>query len=224
MLVVVVAQTISGDFACKEGYSNVVSEKMVVNAATKKQTKATYNKKAKKAYRKFLKDVFVNGKYHNGWGKNVTQREYAITDLNNDGKLELILNTLPFYGTSQGCVVYTYYQGQVKEAGYAYNCEDYCYGFKKGNLIYNYLEGKQIDEKYSKLKNGKLVTVARHYTDEPWGGTQNFYEIKGKKVTRKKFEAFLKKKIGFKSKDDFIKNKDNYRKSYKVKKYKKPKK
>ena len=40
-----------------------------------------------------------------------------------------------------------------------------------------------------------------------------------KKVTKKKFSAFLKKNIGCKSKDDLWKNINKYEKRYKVQKY-----
>ena len=76
--------------------------KAVVQAKSKKSTNAAYNKKAKKAYKKFLKGYFEKGKAFTygkseiKWTHDFSENGggyYVIYDINNDGKLELILNT-----------------------------------------------------------------------------------------------------------------------------------
>ena len=121
LLVVICAALSNGGIDTMDRFQ-VSSEPVVVKAATKKQNQkkkkiAAYNKKAKKAYRKFLKEYYVEGKsfYHNGyeykWSYHRSKdRLYAIKDINHDGKVELFI----FNSKGSENYLFSYYKNKVQ--------------------------------------------------------------------------------------------------------------
>ena len=170
--------------------AEVQQSKVNVKSESKKSTTAKYNKKIRKAYRKFLKGYYENGKafrFHKSeykWPFDFKKYDayYAIYDINNDGKDELILGL-----------------------------DGYYWGHEKGKLIgeceRDSLAGIKIKEGYTTayymIKNGKLKTIARFFDNEGWAISDSDkvrrYWIGKKRVSKKKFENFLKKRTGSKN-------------------------
>lgn len=199
--------------------AEIQQNKVNVKAESKKNTDTAYNKKVKKAYKKFLKGYYENGKafsYHKSkykWPFDYKKYDgcYAIYDINNDGKDELILNTDDMMGSSNPNTIFTYYKGKVKCIGMS-GYYGYYWGHTKGKLIGNYfndyLSGIKIGEGYTTayymIKKGKLKMVAHSFDNEGWAETDSpdrvrRYWIGKKRVSKKKFENFVKKKTGSKN-------------------------
>ena len=190
----------------------------VVQAKSKKSTNAAYNKKAKKAYKKFLKGYFEKGKAfaydEDGktkikweWTHNFSENGggyYVIYDINNDGKLELILNTEDICGMAIPSALFIYYKGKVKCIGITGHNSYYC-GYRKGNLILGGEGGMgEFYFYYYKIKNGKLKKVASSYDNAGMVDGETIphvqkYWIGKKKVSKKKFDNFIKKNTGSKN-------------------------
>lgn len=181
----VVTETISLD---KEESTVVVKA-----ASTKKQKIAAYNKKAKKAYKKFLKKVkkqtkkedmsYCKGEYPVFYD----QAQYSFSDINNDGKLELILH--PGEGTGVGDDLYVYKNGKVKYIGTVGGIYTV---YKSGNMFYSNYGGGVSTRLWYKLKNGKLKLVAI-YSIENEKIDSLSCKINGKSVSVKKMKKFIKK-------------------------------
>lgn len=185
-------------------------------AKTKKQKEIeAYNKKAKKAYMQFLKGYFEKGKaftYDKSkytWGRDFKEYgggRYLIYDLNNDGKKELILDTDMTECSSNPYTLFIYYKGKVKCIGRSGQFGEY-WRHKKGKLIghsYNDIwGGAKISEGYKtayyRIVNGKLKMVAHSFDNEGWAGDSVVYWIGKKRVSKKKYEDFLKKNTGSKN-------------------------
>ena len=179
-------------------------------AKSKKGTTTAYNKKARKAYKKFLKEYYVQGKsfFYDGteykWiddnSSKYSDRKYTIYDINHDGKKELLI-----YNTGRPeYYLFTYYKGKVRcasVAGYhntfleckkrkvivmsGSNCgseSNHMYILQKGTL--KDLGGVFIENKYTGsgiMKNGKIINR--------W----SFSDGTGKKISRAQFKKILKK-------------------------------
>lgn len=198
--------------------AEVQQSKVNVKSESKKSTTAKYNKKIRKAYRKFLKGYYENGKafrFHKSeykWPFDFKKYDayYAIYDINNDGKDELILNTDDMHGSSNPNTIFMYYKGKVKCIGMS-GLDGYYWGHEKGKLIgeceRDSLAGIKIKEGYTTayymIKNGKLKTIARFFDNEGWAISDSDkvrrYWIGKKRVSKKKFENFLKKRTGSKN-------------------------
>lgn len=151
----------------------------------------------KKAYTQFLsnKNTEVYGNKIKNYNGNI---KFEIKDLNADGIPELVFDTSSYYGDSCSALLYIYQNGKVKyvgEAGHAGSF--YCFkkskifkveAYKWGTVYYDY-------HYYYKLSKGKMKLIASRTVDLGTDGTQNksYYEINGKKCTKTKFNAFLKK-------------------------------
>ena len=191
--------------------------KAVVKARSAKNNKvAAYNKKAKKAYKKFLKGYFEQGKAfsYNGnkykWSDHNSSeystdsdKQYIIKDINHDGKVELLI-----YNTGRPeYYLFTYYKNKVKclfAPGYShtfYECKkgkaivrSESYGGRETSALYilkngtlKNLGGIRVNSEYAGggvLKNGKLI--------EEW----EFFNGKGKSISKAKFKKILKKYTG----------------------------
>ena len=189
-------------------------------AKTKKQKEIeAYNKKAKKAYMQFLKGYFEKGKAFtydktkHTWGRDFKEYgggSYLIYDLNNDGKKELILYTYESEGASNNHALFSYYKGKVKCIGMSGHY-GYYWRHKKGKLIgHSYKDcwgGAKISEGYTtayyRIENGKLKMVAKSFDNDGWAtdstGRVVVYWIGKKRVSKKKYEDFLKKNTGSKN-------------------------
>ena len=180
--------------------------KVTVTGMTKKQ-------KIRKAYKKFLKGYFKNGKsftYNHKkykWKYKYSQGNsggyYAIYDINNDGTEDLILYTMDICDTSNPSALFMYEKGKVKCI--AFTGQDHFYkGFEKGNLIVGGVCDRRTGDytKYYKVKKGKLKLVAKEFSDEGWGNEANIvrkYWIGKKKVSKSKFQKFLENETGIKN-------------------------
>lgn len=192
---------------------------ITVKAKSKKSTTTDYNKRARKAYKKFLKGYYEDGKTFSygtrkfNWWYDFKEydADYALYDINNDGKDELILNTDDIVGSSDPNAIFTYYKGKVKCIGISGHY-GYYWGHKKGKLIgrcYNHcISGIKYNEgymtEYSVIKKGKLKVVARFFDNEGWAGSEpsdrvRRYWIGKKRVSKKKFQSYLKRKTGSKN-------------------------
>ena len=192
--------------------------KAVVQAKSKKSTNAAYNKKAKKAYKKFLKGYFEKGKSFSygrsgyKWNYKFSEHEggyYLIYDINNDGKLELILDTSDTYLTIDSAL-FLYYKGKVKCIGlsqFGYYGGPFC---RMGKFIRHQehdciakIKKEGWTWKYSIIKNGKLKTVAKEFESITFAGDDSLpvkrYWIGKKIVSKKKFDNFIKKNAGTKN-------------------------
>ena len=199
---------------------SVVSETVLASQAADRQqskavvqaksTNAAYNKKAKKAYKKFLKEYYVQGKSFSymqeqyKWSDyECSDRQYTISDINHDGKLELLIYNVgrPNY------YLFTYHKNKVKCVAIApYHC---CfYEVKKGKVIllsgancgtegndlyilqdgtFKHLGGVFIENEYTgsgRMKNGKII--------DEW----SFSDGNGKKISKAQFKKILKKYTG----------------------------
>ena len=161
-------------------------------ASTKKQKNAAYNKKAKKAYKKFLKKIKKqtkkeDGSYCDGYPVYYDQAEYSFSDVNNDGKLELVL--LPGWGTGVGNDLYVYKKGKVKYIG---TVGIISIVYKRGNMFFSSSGGGVSTGRWHKLKNGKLKLVAI-YSSENGKIDPSFCKKNGKTISVKKMKKFIKK-------------------------------
>ena len=108
-----------------------------------------------------------------------------------------------WYGNSN-CTIY--YNGKVKCIGMTGHNSYYC-GYRKGRLILGGESGMgEIYTYYYKIKNGKLKKVASSYDNGGVGGIDEgtvplvkSYYIGKKKVSKKKFNNFIKKNTGSKN-------------------------
>ena len=181
----VVTETISLD---KEESTVVVKA-----ASTKKQKIAAYNKKAKKAYKKFLKKVkkqtkkedmsYCKGEYPVFYD----QAQYSFSDINNDGKLELILH--PGEGTGVGDDLYVYKNGKVKYIGTVGGIYTV---YKSGNMFYSTLGTGYWNKSWYRFRNGKLTCVASCSFNNDKIDSKSC-EINGKSVSAKKMKNWMKK-------------------------------
>lgn len=189
---------------------HVSSEKMVVKAATKKQKVAAYNKKAKKAYKKFLKSYFVQGKsfYCNGYeykwsDKKNKNRKYTIRDINHDEKVELLV----FNKDQSEHYLFTYYNNKVKCESVSGN-EGAFFESKKGKVIVESSSHSAFEfyDLYI-LQKGTLKNVGsamgQHEITESGEVKVNdiinnwhFYNGKKKLISKAKFKKILKKYTG----------------------------
>ena len=206
----IITESVVSENAFASQAADKQQSKAVVQAKSKKQDKnAAYNKKAKKAYKKFLKDYYVQGKsFHYGWQQfkwsdYKSSRKYSIYDINHDGKLELLIDNS---GRPES-YLFSYYKGKVKcvaVAGY-HSCFYECkkgkvivmssanngsegtnlYLLQKGTL--KYLGGMFIENKYTgtgRMKNGKIMNE--------W----SFNDAKNGSISKAKFKKILKKYTG----------------------------
>ena len=187
--------------------------KVYVKAKSKKSTTTDYNKRARKAYKKFLKGYYVQGKsfFYEGreykWSDDnsseYSENKYTIYDINHDGKKELLI-----YNTGRPeYYLFTFYKGKVKCASVAgyhntfFECKkrniiimsgancgsefDHLYVLQNGTL--KSLGGVVIENKYTGsgiMKNGKIINE--------W----TFGDGTGKKVSRAQYKKILKKHTG----------------------------
>ena len=224
-----------------ENTSKMTSGKMVVKAASKKK----YNKKAKKAYMKFLKGYFVHGKSFSYQGRKHKWRDdnsardrdkyYLIRDINHDGKVELLV----FNSGRPEEYLFTYYKGKVKcVADFGYH--NYFKESKKGKIIV--ISGANCGTESNSiyvLKKGKLKYVAGVGIENKQTGTGrqkngktvnewSFSNSKGK-ISKAKFSQILKKYTGSSDIKAFCvcymssKNVNTQLKKIKYKTYKMPK-
>lgn len=163
-------------------------------APTKKQKIAAYNKKAKKAYKKFLKKVKKqtekeNMSYTKGhYPVDYEFAGYSITDINNDGKLELLLH--PGEGTCVEDDLYVYKNGKVKYLGAVGNVIKV---YKSGNMFYSTSGANSCWIQYwYQFKNGKLTLVAKSTSIYDKIASE-YCEINGKSVSAKKMKNWIKK-------------------------------
>ena len=171
-----VAETISAD--------NEAVTVAAKAAPTKKKKIAAYNKKAKKAYKKFLKKVKKQAKKE-GWLTD--QSFYNITDINNDGKLELLI--YPFEGTCVSDELYVYKNGKVK---YIDPVGQVNTVFKSGNMFYSTLGTGYWNKSWYRFRNGKLTCVASCSFNNDKIDSKSC-EINGKSVSAKKMKNWMKK-------------------------------
>lgn len=194
--------------------------KAVVQVKSKKSTNAAYNKKAKKAYKKFLKGYFEKGKSFSygrsgyKWNYKFSEHEggyYLIYDINNDGKLELILDTSDTYVTINSAL-FLYYKGKVKCIGLSEGSHlggPWPFGGMGKFILHSEddciakIKKEECTEKYSIIKNGKLKTVAKEFESIIFAGDDSLpvkrYWIGKKIVSKKKFDNFIKKNAGTKN-------------------------
>ena len=147
--------------------------KVTVRTATKKSKITAYNKKAKKAYKKFLKEYYVQGKsfLYGGskykWSDYKSSRKYTIRDINHDGKLELLIYNI---GRPEH-YLFTYYKGKVKCAAIAQNHSCF-YECKKGRVIVESSGNNGSEENgLYLLQNGTLKCVGRVSIENQYTGT-----------------------------------------------------
>lgn len=119
---------------------------------------------------------------------------FSVEDINHDGTPELIL-----FSTNSGLKrLYTYYKGEIKSI-ISYSSSCYTKYYKKGCVfaVYRYYgEGRdQEDVTHYKIIKGKIKQTAYYYDDISTGTITPTikYEIKDKEVSKKKYEAYVKK-------------------------------
>lgn len=181
--------------------TSIGMKKVVVQAATKKQKNAAFNKKAKKAYKKFLKDMYENRKAFTFDGKKYTWNsswKYAIVDINNDQKLELQIFNVgrPEY------YLFLYYKGKVKCIDIAPYHSCFC-RLKKGKIyVVSSANNGSEDNALMQIKDGKVKCLGYVFQQNEYTGSGSEFNIlefrngKGKRISKKAFEKILKKYTG----------------------------
>lgn len=158
------------------------------------QAKAKITSKCAKAYAAKLNKV--NAQWNHLWGSAV-----IIRDMNGDKTLELLVNPKPYGSCGAPWEVYTYRNGKVKQIG------------KLSGTIYK-ISGKKKEYKteswagvgvcsYNKVVfSSKKISAKSNCSYEGW---PTKYYIKGKKTSKKKYDAYLVKfKKNMVSKNEII--------------------
>lgn len=153
--------------------------------------KISRSKISAKIIAKAYKDFIIRGK----WKKEVVGLElkFAMIDINNDGYKEIYLTGDDGYHGE----VYAYLGGKVThiDSGFAGTYEYY----KKANLIYNSsAHTGYYPESYSRFSNGYMIELANAEGYDFFDNNGNYsirykYYIKGKRTTKRKYNAYVKK-------------------------------
>jgi hypothetical protein len=168
-------------------------EPVKVQAETKKSAKQ--QKQAIKKYKNILKKRVLSLS-ELADDCDLTTARFAVMDLNHDSVPELILDTMEQYGEATSALVLTYYHGNISLA--ATCSHGYPEYFSKGNVFTTCYSNRGYgDTIVYEIQKGKGVPVAEVTSDLAAGlenpkGVQ--YYISGKEVTKKKYNAFLKKR------------------------------
>ena len=187
---------------CTMFATNIISEHMScgkVYAASKKKT----NKKAMKAYKRLL--------------KNTSYDKFALADINRDGVKELFICDESGMMSDQ---LYVYKSGKVVKV------DDYSWAWGIGfysNKKYIYAERvgmfDDIIAYYRLNSNGKIIELARRSGEVTFNGNRKVkytYIVKGKEVTKKKYNSYVKKlkkkakKLELKYHENTSKNRKKY--------------
>lgn len=159
---------------------------IITQASTKKATKKAAKKKAAmKAYRKMLKKgVSPSGiEFPHG-------TKFLLKDVNKDGIPELIVDTDFNSYLAAVDMVYTYYNGKIKEVAISDHGKTGIY--QKGNVLMKCSGniGRYTFSVYKIVKGkAKVLAVEKMDTAKP----NSDYYIGGKKTTEKKYLAYVKK-------------------------------
>lgn len=148
---------------------------------------------ALKAYKKFLSKSKVDVKQ--GTELEMDKVSFIVLDLNHDGISELILETSQQYGLACDHILFTYYNGKVKQV----------LNTDHGGLI-SYPKGRIFESTHTNRGNqfnqvltiskGKCKVLATYKDDSAAVGDDKATiecKIGKKKVSRKKYKAYLKK-------------------------------
>jgi len=183
--------------------TNVISDSIPCGSVCAASKKKETNKKAMKAYKKMLKSVSYD--------------EFSLADINYDGIKELFICDEDKLISDQ---LYVYKAGKViKVDDYNWSWDVDYYPNKK--YIYAERVGIFDDDKgYYRLNSkGKIIELARktgHVTFDGDRKVKYTYTLKGKKVTKKKYNAYVKKlkKNAKKLKLNYYKNTSDNRGRY----------
>ena len=152
--------------------------------------------RAEEAYRNILlqSDITIDG--------TVLQKDgtsFCVKDLNHDGISELLLI---HNGTSYGdsfMVIATYYKNEVRQLYNDMWREDIVKVYSKGSIFYIQSQMTITFKDYYQIKKGKLKNVASYNSDSDFmngglGGGKPEYILGTKKVTKEKFQSWIKEK------------------------------
>jgi hypothetical protein len=156
------------------------------------QAKTASKKTVAAAYKKLLTSSSTLTESYLGT-TDLSKLEFAVFDINGDGVKELYLTGDDGYHAN----IYTYYKGKVKQIDSAFSGK-YIY-YRNANLVYSDTYHSSFDKSYSKLKNGKMVTLASAEGEITFDENDNQvityskYTVKGKTTTKAKYNAYVKK-------------------------------
>ena len=178
-------------------------------AASKKEK----NAEATAAYRYFLMSEQV---CEDNICSDLEQLEFAMLDINHDGIKELYTTGDDSYHAK----VYSYMDDEVKLIDESF-AGSYIW-YKNKNLVFsNSAHTGYYPESYAKFANGKMVVLANAEGQDYFDKDGNFsikykYYVKGKKVTKKEYKAYVKSltRNAKKGKITLHKNTESNRKKY----------
>lgn len=153
-------------------------------------TKSAKNAEATAAYRYFLMSDQV---IEDNICSTKEDLQFAVIDINHDGIKEIVTTGDQMY---HACV-YAYIDDEVKMIDDAFSGSYVWY--KNKNLVYrNSAHTGYYPESYSQFKNGKMVVLANAEGWDYFDANENYsikykYYIKGKKTTKQKYNAYVKK-------------------------------
>ena len=153
----------------------VVAISTVLGSGATEVQAASKAKKAMAAYAKFLADK-------SEWGDRVESPSFGLIDVNKDGIKELVVDDSAFRCTN----LYGYCSGKVKMLGNSLVWGINFYPQKKIFCCVDFEDGI-IDMSYCKYNGKKATEIAGYSAFE-----EKIYKIKGKKVTKKKYDKYIK--------------------------------
>ena len=184
---------------------------MTQSAALKGEVTQAANKNdaALKAYRELMTDSEKAEKVTGYIGSGLEECEFALIDLNKDGTKEMVFTSDAGYHTS----ILAYVNGKVKCVGGGFAGDQKYYPNKHlyysltahtGDMIYTYYKFTGKKMKAVAEKHGwdymNMVTGEQKTGDEVATYAPYKYTVKGKTVSKKKYQAYVKKlKKGAKS-------------------------
>ncbi|MDO5155350.1 MAG: hypothetical protein Q4D51_05240 [Eubacteriales bacterium] len=195
---------------CFEGGDGTYYYKYTIKKIIRpKTTKASVNKTIKS----FLTSQEMLSQ--ESFARNLSDIQFAIVDLNHDGRNELITTTDDLYHAN----VYAYLGGKMTNIDWVFSGSYDCY--KNKNLVFKSMAHTgDFYESYSKFVDGrmKVFAYAEGFDDFSTGSYRIKYKyyVGGKKTTAKKYKAYVKKlkKGGKKGKIKLHRNTAANRKKY----------
>lgn len=151
---------------------------------------------AKEAYRNIL---LQSGIAIDGTVLPKDGTSFCVKDLNHDGTPELLLiHKGASYGDSS-MVIATYYKNEVKQLYNDMWREDIVKVYSKGSIFYIQSQMTITFKNYYQIKKGKLKNAASYNSDSDFmnggpGGGKPEYILGTKKVTKEKFQSWIKEK------------------------------